>query len=264
VSRTVHARLGRTILELGGNNAVIVTPSADLDLAVRAIFFGAVGTAGQRCTTTRRVIAHESVYRVLKAKLQAAYRSIRIGNPLDRGTLMGPLIDSQAVKTMMKAIERLKREGGTILCGGKPLTGRRYPGGCYVTPCLAEARNEFPLVQEETFAPLLYLIPCQNLNEAMAMNNDVPQGLSSAIFTNDLREAEEFLSVRGSDCGIANVNVGTSGAEIGGAFGGEKNTGGGRESGSDVWKSYMRRQTNTINFSSELPLAQGIRFGDQT
>jgi len=262
VSRTVHARLGRTILELGGNNAVIVTPSADLDLAVRAIFFGAVGTAGQRCTTTRRVIAHESVIRALKAKLQAAYRSVRIGNPLDRGTLMGPLIDAQAVKTMMKAIERLKREGGTILCGGQPLSGRGYRGGCYVTPCLAEARNEFPLVKEETFAPLLYLIPCRNLEEAIAMNNDVPQGLSSSIFTNDLREAEEFLSVSGSDCGIANVNVGTSGAEIGGAFGGEKNTGGGRESGSDVWKSYMRRQTNTINFSGELPLAQRIRFGD--
>jgi aldehyde dehydrogenase (NAD+) len=262
VARTVHARLGRTILELGGNNAVIVTPSADLDLAVRAIFFGAIGTAGQRCTTTRRVIAHESVYRALKAKLRAAYRSIRIGNPLDRGTVMGPLIDPHAVKIMMKAIERLKREGGTILCGGEPLTGRRYPGGCYATPCLAEARNEFPLVKEETFAPLLYLITCRNLEEAIAMNNDVPQGLSSAIFTNDLREAEEFLSARGSDCGIANVNVGTSGAEIGGAFGGEKDTGGGRESGSDVWKSYMRRQTNTINFSDELPLAQGIRFGD--
>ncbi len=264
LARTVHGRLGRTILELGGNNAVLVMPSADLALAARAIFFGAVGTAGQRCTTTRRVIAHESVYGVLKAKLRAAYRSIRIGNPMDGATLMGPLIDPPAVKHLMKAIERLKREGGTVLSGGQPLSGRRYPGGCYVTPCLAEARNEFPLVKEETFAPLLYLISCRNLQEAIAMNNDVPQGLSSAIFTNDLREAEEFLSGCGSDCGIANVNVGTSGAEIGGAFGGEKDTGGGRESGSDVWKSYMRRQTNTINASGALPLAQGIQFGDPT
>jgi aldehyde dehydrogenase (NAD+) len=261
LARAVHGRLGRTILELGGNNAVIVTPSADLDLATRAIFFGAVGTAGQRCTSTRRVIVHESRRGSLRQRLLKAYRSIRIGNPLDRGTVMGPLIDSPAVDTMMEAIERLKSEGGRILRGGDRLNGARYPGGCYVTPCIAEARNDFPLVQEETFAPLLYLVAYREFDEAVAMNNAVPQGLSSAIFTSDLREEELFLSARGSDCGIANVNVGTSGAEIGGAFGGEKNTGGGRESGSDAWKSYMRRQTNTVNSSADLPLAQGIRFG---
>lgn len=261
LGRTVQARLGRTLLELGGNNAVIVTPHANLDLAVRAIFFGAIGTAGQRCTTTRRVIVHESVRRQLEKRLITAYRSIRIGNPLDPKTVMGPLIDRAALETMLKAIERLKREGGRILYGGEPLTGRTFAGGAYVTPCLAEARSAFPLVKEETFAPLLYLISYRDFAEALAMHNDVPQGLSSAIFTDNLIEAEEFLSVCGSDCGIANVNAGTSGAEIGGAFGGEKSTGGGRESGSDAWKNYMRRQTNTINFSNALPLSQGIRFG---
>jgi aldehyde dehydrogenase (NAD+) len=262
VARKVHGRLGRTILELGGNNAVIVAPSADLSLALRAVFFGAVGTAGQRCTTTRRVVVHESIYSGFLDRLIKAYAGIRIGNPLERDTVMGPLIDSEAVNAMMMAIDRLKGEGGKVLCGGERLQGGLYPGGCYVRPCLAEALNELPLVKEETFAPLLYFIPYRNFDEAIALNNDVPQGLSSAIFTNDLREAEQFLSARGSDCGIANVNVGTSGAEIGGAFGGEKNTGGGRESGSDAWKNYMRRQTNTINYSAELPLAQGIQFGN--
>lgn len=264
LARKVHGRLGRTILELGGNNAVIVTPSADLDLAARAIFFGAVGTAGQRCTTTRRVIVHETVQAALKDRLMAAYRSLPIGNPLERKTLMGPLIDSAAVGKMMAAISRLKAEGGRVLYGGEPLNGSGHPGGCYVTPCLAEAQNDFPIVKDETFAPLLYLIPYRKFEDAVAANNDVPQGLSSSIFTNDLREAEAFVSAGGSDCGLANVNAGTSGAEIGGAFGGEKNTGGGRESGSDAWKAYMRRQTNTINGSGELPLAQGIRFGDNT
>ncbi len=262
VAKAVHGRLGRTILELGGNNAVIVTPSADLDLAVRAIFFGAIGTAGQRCTSTRRVIVHESLEPLLRQRLLAAYESLRIGNPLDPATVMGPLIDHPAVLTMRHAIRQLRQEGGELLSGGEPLHGKDFPGGCYVRPCLATARNDFPIVQEETFAPLLYLIRYRQFDEAIAMQNAVPQGLSSAIFTNDLREAEEFLSARGSDCGIANVNAGTSGAEIGGAFGGEKETGGGRESGSDAWKNYMRRQTNTINHSRELPLAQGIKFGE--
>jgi len=261
VAQTVGARLGRTILELGGNNAVIVTPSANLDLAVRAIFFGAVGTAGQRCTTTRRVLVHESMEKLLRERLIGAYRSIQIGDPLDRSVLMGPLVDSAAVEALNKARQRVQEEGGAILYGGEPLTGEKYSSGCYVTPCLASARNHFRIVQEETFAPLLYLISYGRFEEAISLHNAVPQGLSSGIFTNDLREMEEFLSVCGSDCGIANVNVGTSGAEIGGAFGGEKDTGGGRESGSDSWKSYMRRQTNTVNFSGELPLAQGIKFG---
>ena len=289
VAQQVHSRLGRTLLELGGNNAVVVTPSADLDLTTRAIFFGAVGTAGQRCTSTRRVIAHESVAKTLMERLVAAYRSVNIGDPLNHATIMGPLIDQEAVKIMMVAIERIKQQGGLVICGGQVLKnetetvlaiehlveegGHLLPddddelqtdtlqGGCYVTPCLVEARPEMPIIQEETFAPLLYLMTYGTFEEAMAMHNAVPQGLSSGIFTSDLREAEEFLSVRGSDCGIANVNAGTSGAEIGGAFGGEKETGGGRESGSDAWKSYMRRQTNTINYSSDLPLAQGIQFG---
>jgi aldehyde dehydrogenase (NAD+) len=262
VAATVHRRLGRTLLELGGNNAAIVAPTADLDLAVRAIFFGAVGTAGQRCTTTRRVIAHRAILPRLRDRLRRAYQSVRIGNPLQPDTLMGPLIDRGAVEALEAALARLRAEGGRVLVGGERLRGPKFPGGCYVTPCLAEARPEMPLVQEETFAPLLYLMAYENLSEALAAQNGVPQGLSSAIFTNDLREAEEFISVRGSDCGLANINAGTSGAEIGGAFGGEKETGGGRESGSDAWKNYMRRQTNTINYSRTLPLAQGIRFGD--
>ena len=259
VAQMVHGRLGRTLLELGGNNAVIVTPSADLDLAVRAIFFGAIGTAGQRCTSTRRVIVHDTVERKLRRRLLTAYASVRIGNPLERETVMGPLIDRQAVEALLRAKDRVRQEGGQVLCGGKPL---KLPGDCYVTPCLASARNGFAIVQEETFAPLLYLITYRKFSEALTLQNAVPQGLSSGIFTNDLREAEEFLSVSGSDCGLANVNAGTSGAEIGGAFGGEKDTGGGRESGSDAWKNYMRRQTSTINFSRDLPLAQGITFGD--
>jgi aldehyde dehydrogenase (NAD+) len=261
LARQVHGRLGRTLLELGGNNAVIVAPSANLDLVTRAIFFGAVGTAGQRCTSTRRVIVHESVQKRLQERLVAAYRSLRIGNPLHPETLMGPLIDQAALQSFLRAVEQVQCEGGKILYGGEPLKGPEFPGGCYVKPCIAEARNEFPLVREETFGPLLYLINYSDFDTAIAMNNEVPQGLSSSIFTTDVLEAEQFLGACGSDCGIANVNVGTSGAEIGGAFGGEKNTGGGRESGSDAWKNYMRRQTNTINYSSELPLAQGIRFG---
>ncbi len=264
VAQRVAQRLGRTLLELGGNNAVVVTPGADLDLAVRAIVFGAIGTAGQRCTSTRRVIVHESLVDDLQTRLVEAYKSVRIGNPVEPSTLMGPLIDTKAVDSMMSAIARAKTEGGTIVYGGEPLKGSDYPGGCYVTPCLARARNDYAIVKEETFAPLLYLISYKTFDEALQMHNAVSQGLSSAIFTNDVREAEEFVSARGSDCGIANVNVGTSGAEIGGAFGGEKETGGGRESGSDAWKNYMRRQTNTVNYSRELPLAQGIKFGDST
>jgi aldehyde dehydrogenase (NAD+) len=259
LGQAVQKRLGRTLLELGGNNAVIVTPSANLDLAVRAIVFGAVGTAGQRCTTTRRVIVHQSLKDDLSRRLCSAYASVRIGNPLDRSTLMGPLIDRQAVEDLQVAIRRVKEEGGRLLYGGEPLP--EHPGGCYVRPCIAEARSDLKVVREETFAPLLYLTSYDTVEEAIAINNSVPQGLSSAIFTNEMREMEEFLSGSGSDCGIANVNVGTSGAEIGGAFGGEKDTGGGRESGSDAWKNYMRRQTNTVNYSSDLPLAQGIQFG---
>jgi aldehyde dehydrogenase (NAD+) len=262
VAAVVHARLGRTILELGGNNAVVVAPSADLDLAARAVFFGAVGTAGQRCTTTRRLIVHESIHAEMKRRLLAAYRSARIGHPLRRSTLVGPLIDRAAVESMQQALARLRQEGGRMLFGGEPLRGRAFPGGCYVRPCLAGAENHFAIVQEETFAPILYLMRYRRFDEALALHNGVPQGLSSGIFTNDVREAEAFVSARGSDCGIANVNAGTSGAEIGGAFGGEKETGGGRESGSDAWKNYMRRQTNTVNFSRDLPLAQGIRFGE--
>ena len=258
VDKVVHARLGRTIMELGGNNGLIVTPSADLDLATRSIFFGAVGTAGQRCTSTRRVIMHESIAPKIRSKLLSAYRSVAIGNPLDRKTIMGPLIDKQAVELVQQSIQRLKDEGGEVLYGGERLT---VPGDCYMKPCLATAKPDFEIVKHETFGPLLYLMTYRDFDEAIAIHNNVPQGLTSAIFTNDVREAEKFLSVAGSDCGIANVNTGTSGAEIGGAFGGEKQTGGGRESGSDCWKNYMRRQTNTINFSTELPLAQGIQFG---
>lgn len=260
VARTVGSRLGKTLLELGGNNAVIVTPRADLDLAVRAIVFGAVGTAGQRCTTTRRVIAHKDILSPLKEALIRAYRQVPVGNPLVSGTLMGPLIDHAAVDTMQEALKKIPRQGGRILYGGEVLAGGIFDAGTYVTPCICEVPRTSPIVQEETFAPILYLISYDHLDEAIAIQNEVPQGLSSAIFTQDLTESETFLSHRGSDCGIANVNVGTSGAEIGGAFGGEKDTGGGREAGSDAWKAYMRRQTNTLNWSGELPLAQGIRF----
>ena len=260
VGETVGGRFGRTILELGGNNAIIVAPSADFKMTIPAILFGSVGTAGQRCTSTRRIIVHESVKTTLVEALLKAYKQVPIGDPIKEGTLMGPLVDTGAVDDMMKAIERIKKEGGKILCGGEKLDSKDYPGGCFVNPCIAEAKNEFDIVQEETFAPILYIITYKTLDEAIAIHNNVPQGLSSSIFTTDLREAEQFLSAAGSDCGIANANIGTSGAEIGGAFGGEKETGGGRESGSDAWKAYMRRQTNTINWSRELPLAQGIKF----
>jgi aldehyde dehydrogenase (NAD+) len=261
VAEVVGKRFGRTILELGGNNAIVVAPSADLNLAVRAILFGAVGTAGQRCTTTRRLIVHESIRDELVKRLVKAYRQVAIGNPAHAKTLMGPLISTQAVADMQAALEIVRAEGGKILVGGEKLTGPKFPGGRYVRPCIAMARHDMKIVHEETFAPILYVIGYHNLDEAIAYHNEVSQGLSSAIFTNDMREAEEFLSARGSDCGIANVNIGTSGAEIGGAFGGEKATGGGRESGSDAWKAYMRRQTATVNFGGDLPLAQGIKFG---
>jgi len=261
VGEKVQRRLGRALLELGGNNGIIVAPSADLELATRAILFGAVGTAGQRCTSTRRVFVHQSMEKELIQRLIAAYRQVPIGNPLDTGTLMGPLISVTAVEAMQNALRRLREEGGKILYGGQPLSSAKYPGRRYVQPCLAKAKHDFKVVHEETFAPILYLMPYEKLEDALAWHNAVPQGLSSAIFTNDLREAEFFLSSRGSDCGIANVNIGTSGAEIGGAFGGEKETGGGRESGSDAWKNYMRRQTVTVNYSGQLPLAQGIKFG---
>jgi aldehyde dehydrogenase (NAD+) len=261
VAEAVSQRLGKSLLELGGNNAIIVAPSANLDLAVRAIVFGAVGTAGQRCTSTRRVFVHETILPQLTQRLVAAYEQIPIGNPLEPGVLMGPLIHEKAVAAMQTSILELQRAGGKIIYGGEKLRGAKFPGGRYVRPCLATARGNFKIVHEETFAPILYLIPYKNLDDAIAQNNAVPQGLSSAIFTNDVREAEQFVAATGSDCGIANVNIGTSGAEIGGAFGGEKDTGGGRESGSDSWKAYMRRQTVTVNYSSELPLAQGIKFG---
>jgi len=256
VGEVVAQRFGRSLLELGGNNAIIVAPSADLKLAKRAIVFGAVGTAGQRCTSTRRIIVHESIKAKFTAALIAAYQQLPIGSPLESGNLVGPLIDAAAVGAMQQSIADLKKQGGKVLFGGGRLEGN------YVTPCIAEAKNWWPVVQHETFAPILYVMGYKTLDEAIAMQNGVPQGLSSAIFTTDLREAEQFLSARGSDCGIANVNIGTSGAEIGGAFGGEKETGGGRESGSDAWKTYMRRQTVTINYSDALPLAQGIKFGD--
>ena len=261
VAQTVHGRLGKTIMELGGNNALIVAPSADIEMATQSIFFGAVGTAGQRCTSTRRVILHESIADKVRDKLLTAYKTLRIGNPLDRQTLMGPLIDRNAVDMVQHSIERLKEEGGEVLYGGERLEGDQYEGRCYMTPCLANAKPDYKIVCHETFGPLLYLMTYRDFEEAIAIQNGVPQGLTSAVFTNDVREAEKFVSAIGSDCGIANVNTGTSGAEIGGAFGGEKETGGGRESGSDSWKMYMRRQTNTINFSTELPLAQGIQFG---
>ncbi len=261
VGEVVTRRLGRSLLELGGNNAIIVAPSANLDLALRAILFGAVGTAGQRCTTTRRVIVHESVRATLVRRLVEAYKQVAIGDPADPSTLMGPLINRAAVTTMKSALRKVRKEGGAILYGGEPLAGPHFQGGCYVRPCIVAARHDMRIVRDETFAPILYILTYRSFEEAIAWQNGVPQGLSSAVFTNDLREAEQFLSSRGSDCGIANVNIGTSGAEIGGAFGGEKETGGGRESGSDAWKNYMRRQTVTINYGSELPLAQGIKFG---
>lgn len=262
VGEVVLSRLGKPLLELGGNNAVIVTPSADLDLAVRAILFGAVGTAGQRCTTIRRLIVQNSVFDRLKDRLISAYRQVKIGNPLEEGVLMGPLVDTQAVEAMKKALEEIKKEGGKVLYGGEVLYGGIYDAGTYVSPCICEAENGFSIVKKETFAPILYMIRYQTLEQAIEYHNDVPQGLTSSIFTNDLRESELFLSSRGSDCGIANVNISTSGAEIGGAFGGEKESGGGRESGSDAWKAYMRRQTCTINWSGQMPLAQGIEFGE--
>lgn len=260
VGAAVGGRLGKHILELGGNNAIIITENADLDMTLIGAVFGAVGTAGQRCTSTRRLIIHESVYDVFKDKLVKAYGQLKIGNPLDINNHVGPLIDKDAVKNYLISIDKCKAEGGIFIVEGAVLEGAAYESGCYVQPCIAEAKNEMAIVQHETFAPILYLMKYKDLEEAIAMQNGVPQGLSSAIMTSNMREAERFLSVQGSDCGIANVNIGTSGAEIGGAFGGEKETGGGRESGSDAWKAYMRRQTNTINYSTELPLAQGIKF----
>ena len=260
VGAIVGERLGRSLLELGGNNAIIITENADLDMALRAVLFGAVGTAGQRCTSTRRLIIHESVYENFRNKLVSSYQHIRIGHPLDEKTLVGPLIDKGAVTDFFKAIERVKKEGGKIIYGGEEMKGDGYESGCYVKPCIAEVQKNLNIVCEETFAPLLYLSKYKTMEEAISLHNGVPQGLSSAIFSRNILETEKFLSHEGSDCGIANVNIGTSGAEIGGAFGGEKETGGGRESGSDAWKIYMRRQTNTINFSTEMPLAQGIHF----
>ncbi len=260
-AQEIARRLGKYILELGGNNAIILTPEADLKMAIPSIVFGAVGTAGQRCTTTRRLIIHEKIYNKVKESLLKAYKSLKIGNPLDENNHMGPLIDKQAVDTMMQALERAGKEGGKLIIGGEQLSGKEFESGCYVTPAIVEAENHYQIVQEETFAPILYLIKYNgDVQNAIDLQNGVVQGLSSSIFTNNLQEAETFLSAWGSDCGIANVNIGTSGAEIGGAFGGEKDTGGGRESGSDAWKAYMRRQTNTINYGKTLPLAQGIKF----
>jgi len=260
VAAAVGARLGKSLLELGGNNAIIISEHADLDMSLIGAVFGAVGTAGQRCTSTRRLIIHESVYGAFTSKLVNAYGQLRIGDPLDQNNHVGPLIDTDAVAAYLDSIEKCKAEGGRFLVEGGVFTGEAYQSGCYVKPCIAEVKNDFKIVQHETFAPILYLIKYKTLDEAIALQNGVPQGLSSAIMTLNLREAEQFLSANGSDCGIANVNIGTSGAEIGGAFGGEKETGGGRESGSDAWKAYMRRQTNTINYSNTLPLAQGIKF----
>ena len=260
VGAAVAARMGRSLLELGGNNAIIISQHADLDIAITGALFGAVGTAGQRCTSTRRLIIHESIYDTFKNKLAAAYQQLHIGDPLNEKNHVGPLIDQAAVTLYLRAIEECKKEGGHFLVEGGLLDGKGYESGCYVKPCIAEAGSDFTIVREETFAPILYLLKYSTLDEAISIQNNVPQGLSSSIMTLNLREAEQFLSVNGSDCGIANVNIGTSGAEIGGAFGGEKETGGGRESGSDAWRAYMRRQTNTINYSTQLPLAQGIKF----
>jgi aldehyde dehydrogenase (NAD+) len=261
VAQNVAARLGKSLLELGGNNAIIVTPDADIKMTVIGAVFGAVGTAGQRCTSTRRLIIHESIYDKVKKAIVDAYNQLSIGNPLDERNQVGPLIDADAVKMYLNALDKVVEEGGKIVVEGGVLSGKGYESGCYVKPAIAEAKPEFKIVQHETFAPVLYLLKYSgDVENAIEINNNVAQGLSSAIMTNNLREAERFLSVEGSDCGIANVNIGTSGAEIGGAFGGEKETGGGRESGSDAWKIYMRRQTNTINYSTDLPLAQGIKF----
>jgi aldehyde dehydrogenase (NAD+) len=260
VGKTVSERLGRALLELGGNNAIIISENANLDVAIRGALFGAVGTAGQRCTTTRRLIIHESVYEEVKSRLKKAYSNLNIGNPLDQTNHVGPLIDKLAVKAYSNALRKVRQEGGKMVVSGGVLKGKGFQSGCYVKPAVAEVKNHFEIVQQETFAPILYLLKYKSIEEAIALQNGVKQGLSSAIMTSNLQEAEKFLSHAGSDCGIANVNIGTSGAEIGGAFGGEKETGGGRESGSDSWKVYMRRQTNTINFGSSLPLAQGIKF----
>ncbi len=261
VAKTVGERLGKSLLELGGNNAIIVTPDADIKMTVIGAVFGAVGTAGQRCTSTRRLIIHESIYDKVKTAVVKAYKQLRIGNPLDQKNHVGPLIDTDAVKNYQNALEAVVAEGGNIIVEGGILQGEGYESGCYVKPAIAEAKNSFDIVQHETFAPVLYLLKYSGtVEDAIASQNNVTQGLSSAIMTNNLREAELFLSHAGSDCGIANVNIGTSGAEIGGAFGGEKDTGGGRESGSDAWKIYMRRQTNTINYTTDLPLSQGIKF----
>ena len=260
VGEAVGRRLGKSLLELGGNNAIIVTPDADLDMTIIGAVFGAVGTCGQRCTSTRRLIIHDSIYDTVKEKLVSAYKQLRIGNPLDENNHVGPLIDTDAVGMYQNALKKVVEEGGNLIVEGGVLSGEGYESGCYVKPAIAEAQNHFEIVQHETFAPVLYLLKYSELEEAIEMQNGVAQGLSSAIMTTNMREAELFLSQAGSDCGIANVNIGTSGAEIGGAFGGEKETGGGRESGSDAWKVYMRRQTNTINYGTELPLAQGIKF----
>jgi aldehyde dehydrogenase (NAD+) len=260
VGAAVASRMGKSLLELGGNNAIIITENADLNIAIVAVVFGAVGTAGQRCTSTRRVIIHESIYEEVKKKLVKAYGQLRIGNPLDETNHVGPLIDHKAVIAYVSSAHEVKEEGGTMLVEEEILEGKGFESGCYVKPCIAEVEPHFKIVKHETFAPILYLMKYKTLVEAIEIQNNVPQGLSSSIFTLNMREAEQFLSVNGSDCGIANVNIGTSGAEIGGAFGGEKETGGGRESGSDAWKAYMRRQTNTINYGTQLPLAQGIKF----
>jgi aldehyde dehydrogenase (NAD+) len=261
VGEAVGRRLGRSLLELGGNNAIIIAPSADLKMVIPGAVFGAVGTAGQRCTSTRRIIIHEEIYDKVKEALAKAYQQIKIGNPLDQNNHVGPLIDKDAVRMYEEALVKAVQEGGKIIVEGGVLTGAGYESGCYVQPAIVEAENHFQIVQHETFAPILYIMKyAGGVENAIALQNGVPQGLSSAIMTNNLKEAEAFLAASGSDCGIANVNIGTSGAEIGGAFGGEKETGGGRESGSDAWKVYMRRQTNTINYSDSLPLAQGIKF----
>ena len=260
VGEAVARRLGKSLLELGGNNAIIITENADLESTLVGAVFGAVGTCGQRCTSTRRLIIHESKYDEVVEKLKAAYAQLRIGNPLDTNNHVGPLIDQAAVEQYEMALEKIAQQGGTMLVEGGRLEGEEYASGCYVKPCIAEVENQYEIVQNETFAPILYVMKYRELDEAIAMQNGVPQGLSSAIMTTNMRESELFLSAAGSDCGIANVNIGTSGAEIGGAFGGEKETGGGRESGSDAWKAYMRRQTTTINYSTEVPLAQGIKF----